>query len=77
MELNVAKDDLEETVSKQEFERAAELKQRIEELEMTRELLLEETMNKTVAQEVRTEKVNMPFKTMLLYLAKIQSSLVS
>ncbi|XP_071828621.1 condensin complex subunit 3-like [Apostichopus japonicus] len=58
MELNVAKDELEETVSKQDFERAAELKQRIEELEMTRESLLEETMNKTVAQEVRTEKTD-------------------
>ncbi|KAJ8026278.1 Condensin complex subunit 3 [Holothuria leucospilota] len=56
VELNMAKDELEDTVNKQDFSRAAELKQKIEDLEMTRESLLEETMNKTVVQEVRTEK---------------------
>lgn len=64
VELNMAKDELEDTINKQDFSKAAELKQKIEDLEMTRESLLEETMNKTVVQEVRTEKVqNKLFQT--------------
>jgi len=49
------KDEMEDCVQKQDFQRAAELKVSIAELEVSRQTLISETEPQTT--EVRTEKV--------------------
>ena len=55
VELNQVRDELEDCVEKQNFTRAAELKQRVEDLERTRNQLLEDPVPRS--QEARVEKV--------------------
>lgn len=55
MQLNQARDELDECVQKQEFQRAAELKQKVVDLEASRQTLIKESLPQS--QEVRVEKV--------------------
>jgi len=50
------KDEMDDSVEKQDFQRAAELKDRISDLEISRQSLLNEATPPTA--EVRTEKVS-------------------
>ncbi|XP_071476753.1 condensin complex subunit 3-like [Diadema antillarum] len=56
LDLTQARDALEESVAHQDFGQAAELKQRLEELECTKNSLLEESQIMNTTQEIRTEK---------------------
>ena len=56
VQLNQARDELEECVQKQDFQRAADLKQRVTELEASRQSLVDASQPQTT--EVRTEKVS-------------------
>eukprot|EP00057_Strongylocentrotus_purpuratus_P028491 XP_011682965.1 PREDICTED: condensin complex subunit 3-like [Strongylocentrotus purpuratus] len=56
MDLTQARDALEDTVANQDFTKAAEMKRRVEELECTKNSLLEESLVMNTTQEIRTEK---------------------
>jgi protein-arginine kinase activator protein McsA len=55
VQLNQARDELDECVQRQEFQRAAELKQQVIDLETSRQTLIKESQPQS--QEVRVEKV--------------------
>ena len=57
MELNQVREELEESVKNQEFQRAAELKEALHKLEMERSTLLASAQPSV--EEVRTEKVGL------------------
>ena len=55
VQINQSREELEECVRKQEFERAAELKQTVVELDAERAVLLDSAQPQT--EEVRSDKV--------------------
>jgi len=57
VQLNQVRDELEECVQKQEFQRAAELKQQVTLLEASRQTLIVESQPQNT--ETRTEKVTL------------------
>ncbi|XP_041476614.1 condensin complex subunit 3-like [Lytechinus variegatus] len=56
LDLTQARDALEDSVANQDFGQAAEMKKRVEELECTKNSLLEESLVMNTTQEIRTEK---------------------
>lgn len=56
LDLTQARDALDESVAQQDFAQAAEMKRRVEELECTKNSLLEESLLTNTTQEIRTEK---------------------
>ena len=57
VELNQLREELDECIRGQDFERAAEIKVKVAELDATKNSLLDDAQPKS--QEVRTEKVSM------------------
>ena len=55
VQLNQVRDELDECVQKQDFQRAAELKQKVTDLETSRQTLIDESQPPST--EVRIEKV--------------------
>ena len=61
VELNQLREELDETLQKEDYQRAAELKEKLSDLESSKATLLEETL--PTSQEVRTEKVSTRWST--------------
>ncbi len=61
MELNQLRESLDEAIQKQDFTEAADIKQKVTELELQKESLIAELEEMSTVQEVRQEKVSSPF----------------